>query len=136
MLQLADFGLSRVLDTNGTHVSTQTYGTLAYQPAELLRDGKLTKAVDIYSFGMIMWELYSGRRLFENNITGQVGAAPTSALPNSLAWNSPRIAADSVNPVTTYNVLSMRNCARMAVIPSLHGGSFGMCEHRIKAAAV
>ena len=80
MLQLADFGLSRVLDTNGTHVSTQTYGTLAYQPAELLRDGKLTKAVDIYSFGMIMWELYSGRRLFENNITGQVGAALTSAL--------------------------------------------------------
>ncbi|KAK9906630.1 hypothetical protein WJX75_005201 [Coccomyxa subellipsoidea] len=70
--KLADFGLSRVLDTNGTHVSTQTYGTLAYQPAELLRDGKLTKAVDIYSFGMIMWELYSGRRLFENNITGQV----------------------------------------------------------------
>ncbi len=71
-VQLADFGLSRVLDTNGTHVSTQTYGTLAYQPAELLRDGKLTKAVDVYSFGMIMWELYSGRRLFENNITGQV----------------------------------------------------------------
>ncbi|BDA46411.1 probable serine/threonine-protein kinase/receptor R826 at N-terminal half [Coccomyxa sp. Obi] len=70
--KLADFGLSRVLDTNGTHVSTQTYGTLAYQPAELLRDGKLTKAVDVYSFGMIMWELYSGRRLFENNITGQV----------------------------------------------------------------
>ncbi len=65
--------MSRVLDTNGTHVSTQTYGTLAYQPAELLRDGKLTKAVDVYSFGMIMWELYCGRRLFENNITGQVG---------------------------------------------------------------
>ncbi len=73
LLQLADFGLSRVLDTNGTHVSTQTYGTLAYQPAELLRDGKLTKAVDVYSFGMIMWELCAGRRLFENNITGQVG---------------------------------------------------------------
>lgn len=61
-----------MLDTYGTHVSTQTYGTLAYQPAELLREGKLTKAVDVYSFGMIMWELYTGRRLFENNITGQV----------------------------------------------------------------
>jgi hypothetical protein len=30
--QLADFGLSRVLETNGSHVSTQTHGTLAYQP--------------------------------------------------------------------------------------------------------
>ena len=33
--QLADFGLSRVLETNGTHVSTQTHGTLAYQPGAL-----------------------------------------------------------------------------------------------------
>jgi hypothetical protein len=30
--QLADFGLSRVLETHATHVSTKTYGTLAYMP--------------------------------------------------------------------------------------------------------
>lgn len=70
--QLADFGLSRVLDTDRTHVSTQTYGTLAYQPAELLQEGKLTKAVDVHSFSMIMYEMYTRKRTFDGCNTGQV----------------------------------------------------------------
>jgi serine/threonine protein kinase len=32
--KLADFGLSRVLETNATHISTNTIGTIAYQPEE------------------------------------------------------------------------------------------------------
>ena len=38
-LQLADFGLSRVMETNATHISTNTIGTIAYQPEEV---GRLT----------------------------------------------------------------------------------------------
>lgn len=34
-VQLADFGLSRVLETNATHISTNTIGTIAYQPEEV-----------------------------------------------------------------------------------------------------
>ena len=78
LLQLADFGLSRVLDTDRTHVSTQTYGTLAYQPAELLQEGKLTKAADVHSFSMIMYEMYTKKRLFDGCNTGQVSCAPTA----------------------------------------------------------
>ena len=78
LLQLADFGLSRVLDTDRTHVSTQTYGTLAYQPAELLQEGKLTKAADEHSFSMIMYEMYTKKRLFDGCNTGQVSCAPAA----------------------------------------------------------
>ena len=78
LLQLADFGLSRVLDTDRTHVSTQTYGTLAYQPAELLQEGKLTKAADVHSFSMIMYEMYTKQRLFVGCNTGQVSYAPAA----------------------------------------------------------
>ena len=35
MVQLADFGLSRVMETNATHISTNTIGTIAYQPEEV-----------------------------------------------------------------------------------------------------
>ena len=35
LLQLADFGLSRVMETNATHISTNTIGTIAYQPEEV-----------------------------------------------------------------------------------------------------
>lgn len=55
---------------------------IAWCAAELLRDGKLAKSSDVYSFGMIMWELYSGRHLFENHVTGQVGALPCCAVPS------------------------------------------------------
>ena len=34
-LQLADFGLSRVMETNATHITTNTIGTIAYQPEEV-----------------------------------------------------------------------------------------------------
>ena len=59
-------------------MSTQTYGTLAYQPAELLQEGKLTKAADVHSFSMIMYEMYTKKRLFVGCNTGQVSYAPAA----------------------------------------------------------
>ena len=34
--------------------------------------GKLTKATDVYSFAMIMWEMYSGTALFRGMNSSQV----------------------------------------------------------------
>jgi Protein kinase domain len=51
--KIADFGLSRVVEALQTHVSTGTYGTISYMPAEIISGGKLTRAVDIYSFAII-----------------------------------------------------------------------------------
>ncbi len=68
--QLCDLGLSHLLE-NDTHVVTKTYGTIAFQPVELLRDGKLSKAVDVYSFAMLTWELYTGEHLYANSIPSQ-----------------------------------------------------------------
>ncbi|EIE22674.1 kinase-like protein [Coccomyxa subellipsoidea C-169] len=71
--KLADFGLSRVLDhEKHTHISTQTYGTVAYMPPELLSDSRLTRSADIYSFGMLMWELISGEVPFDRMTVGQI----------------------------------------------------------------
>ncbi|KAK9822810.1 hypothetical protein WJX81_001964 [Elliptochloris bilobata] len=74
--KLGDFGMSRLLEGNATHLSTQTYGTVAYQPAELLRDGKLSPAADgagaVYSFAILMYELYVGHPAYEGFISSQV----------------------------------------------------------------
>ncbi|KAK9823953.1 hypothetical protein WJX72_006631 [[Myrmecia] bisecta] len=70
--KIADFGLSRVLDVDATHISTKTYGTISYMPGELLQAGKLTRAADVYSFGMLMWELYMGKGLYEGMTVAQV----------------------------------------------------------------
>ena len=70
--KLADFGTARVLASAQTHVSTATHGTISYMPAELLRDGRLTGAVDAYSFAILMWELFEGRTLNDGLTAAQV----------------------------------------------------------------
>ena len=77
--QLADFGLSRVLETHGTHVSTKTHGTLAYTAAEVLQEGRMTRASDVFAFGMMMWEVYCGKRLYEGHIATQA-SQPTLSI--------------------------------------------------------
>jgi serine/threonine protein kinase len=54
---LADFGLSRLLNPDETSIHTGSTGTPGFAAPELLTDGKLTKAADIYSLGIIMWSL-------------------------------------------------------------------------------
>ena len=41
-------------------------------PAELLMEGKMTKAADVYSFAMLMHELLTGQQLFEGMRQSQV----------------------------------------------------------------
>ena len=45
---------------------------MSYCAPELLKEGKLTKAADVYSFAMIMWEMYSGTALFRGMNSSQV----------------------------------------------------------------
>ncbi|DBA92395.1 hypothetical protein WJX77_010293 [Trebouxia sp. C0004] len=46
--------------------------TLSYMPPEVLSHGKMTRAADIYSFGMLMWEMYTGSSVFKGLTVGQV----------------------------------------------------------------
>jgi serine/threonine protein kinase len=40
---------------------TNTAGTPAYQAPEMLRDEPITEKVDVYSFAVLMWEIYTGK---------------------------------------------------------------------------
>jgi serine/threonine protein kinase len=59
--KVADFGLSRSLGPQ-EQVVTRTYGTVSHMPPELLQDGVLSKAADVYSFGVLLWQMYTGQR--------------------------------------------------------------------------
>ena len=59
---VADFGLARVLDPSDSHVSTVVAGTLGYVPPEYYHTCRATPKGDIYSFGVVMLELITGRR--------------------------------------------------------------------------
>ncbi|KAJ0230799.1 Proline-rich receptor-like protein kinase PERK8 [Hirschfeldia incana] len=61
---VADFGLAKIaqeLDLN-THVSTRVMGTFGYMAPEYATSGKLSEKADVYSYGVILLELITGRK--------------------------------------------------------------------------
>ncbi|XP_039139670.1 proline-rich receptor-like protein kinase PERK4 [Dioscorea cayenensis subsp. rotundata] len=63
---VADFGLAKLTSDNNTHVSTRVMGTLGYLAPEYASSGKLTEKSDVFSFGVMLLELITGRRPVDN----------------------------------------------------------------------
>ncbi|AQK94602.1 putative serine/threonine-protein kinase PBL23 [Zea mays] len=64
--KLSDFGLAKLGPSgDNTHVSTRVMGTYGYCAPEYAMTGKLTKTSDIYSFGVVLLELITGRRAID-----------------------------------------------------------------------
>ncbi|KAG9130160.1 hypothetical protein Leryth_026564 [Lithospermum erythrorhizon] len=63
--KLSDFGLAKFGPTeeNKLHVSTRVMGTYGYCAPEYASTGKLTLKSDIFSFGIVLFEIISGREL-------------------------------------------------------------------------
>nr|GMD61366.1 serine/threonine-protein kinase CDL1-like [Ipomoea batatas] len=79
--KLSDFGLAKVgpLGDN-THVSTRVMGTYGYCAPDYAMTGQLTFKSDIYSFGVVLLELITGRKAIDNT--------KCAAEQNLVAWVS------------------------------------------------
>ncbi|KAL3640537.1 hypothetical protein CASFOL_015505 [Castilleja foliolosa] len=60
--RLTDFGLARVFDDGGSHVSTMVAGTVGYVAPEYGQTWQATTKGDVYSYGVLAMELATGRR--------------------------------------------------------------------------
>ncbi|XP_023513092.1 putative proline-rich receptor-like protein kinase PERK6 [Cucurbita pepo subsp. pepo] len=60
--KVADFGLVKLNQGNDTHISTRVMGTFGYLAPEYASSGKLTEKSDVFSFGVVLLELITGRR--------------------------------------------------------------------------
>ncbi|XAR62990.1 Non-specific serine/threonine protein kinase [Bertholletia excelsa] len=60
--KVADFGLAKFFPDTHTHISTRVAGTFGYLAPEYASSGKLTEKSDVFSFGVILLELVTGRR--------------------------------------------------------------------------
>ncbi|MGH7856637.1 MAG: serine/threonine protein kinase, partial [Candidatus Binatia bacterium] len=65
-IQIMDFGIAKVVSGQDSgHSLTGVIGTVRYASPEQIRRGKdIDPRADIYSLGMVLFELYSGRHMF------------------------------------------------------------------------
>ncbi|CAJ1906782.1 unnamed protein product [Sphenostylis stenocarpa] len=72
--KVADFGLAKFNPEGMTHMSTRVAGTKGYVAPEYALYGQLTERSDVFSFGVVLLELLSGKRALQMDNDGQPSA--------------------------------------------------------------
>ncbi|KAL9265765.1 Proline-rich receptor-like protein [Drosera capensis] len=90
--QVSDFGLAKIFssqDTSITHITTRVVGTFGYLAPEYASSGKVTDKSDVYSYGIVLLELITGRPPISRP---PISAAESTADGSLVNWARPLLA--------------------------------------------
>ncbi|KAI3995011.1 hypothetical protein MKX01_009560 [Papaver californicum] len=63
--KVADFGFAKLIPEGVSHVTTRVKGTLGYLAPEYAMWGKVSESCDVYSYGVLLLEILSGKKPLE-----------------------------------------------------------------------
>ncbi|KAL5854333.1 hypothetical protein ACOSQ4_004135 [Xanthoceras sorbifolium] len=67
--KVADFGTSRSISIDQTHVTTKVHGTFGYFDPEYFLSSQFTDKSDVYNFGVVLVELLTGKKPISSSTT-------------------------------------------------------------------
>jgi predicted Ser/Thr protein kinase len=80
-VRIMDFGIARALSAPGMTEDGQLIGTLEYMSPEQLEGKKADERADLYSVGVILYEMITGRLPFEGETPISIAAKHITAAP-------------------------------------------------------
>ncbi|KAJ7960355.1 putative Receptor protein kinase [Quillaja saponaria] len=60
--KVADFGLTKLTEVGSASLPTRLVGTFNYMPPEYAQYGDVSSKIDVYAFGVVLYELISAKR--------------------------------------------------------------------------
>ncbi|XP_052195396.1 probable receptor-like protein kinase At1g30570 isoform X1 [Diospyros lotus] len=66
--KLSDFGLSKAIDLDKSHASSEVRGTFGYVDPEYESNRQVNSSGDVYSFGIVLLQIISGKRVINMNM--------------------------------------------------------------------
>ncbi|XP_042048212.1 receptor-like serine/threonine-protein kinase ALE2 isoform X3 [Salvia splendens] len=114
--KVSDFGLARAaMDEAHKHVSTHVMGTFGYLAPEYAMTGHLLVKSDVYSYGVVLLELLTGRK--------PVDLSQPPGQENLVAWARPLLATreglEAIIDPSLKSAVPLENVARVAAIASM-----------------
>lgn len=85
--KITDFGLSKIQTHSVMSISKKTEA-IAWCAPEFLQEGQATPKTDMFSFGMVVWEIFTGKKPFadlsNSELTKKILAGEREVLPKDL----------------------------------------------------
>lgn len=111
--RITDFGLAALTDDLAR--LREVSGTPAYMAPEQLHGGEVTHRTDLYALGLILYEMFTGKRRFEARTMGEVIAQHESSRSHSLSQDT-----KDIDPAVQRIILRCLEEKPEARPPSIH----------------
>ncbi len=89
--KLADFGLAKVLSATSLTLTQEVFGTPQYVAPEVVRGERVSPAADLYSLGVVLFEMLTGQTPFAGESPAEVAFKHLSASPPPPSRFNPQV---------------------------------------------